>query len=66
VDHEWCKSIYFKDPNGLSLEYCCALRNLTKDDAMTQERFTVPRAALELTKASEMIKVRLARHKPKA
>ena len=23
VDHGWCKSIYFKDPNHLQLEYCC-------------------------------------------
>jgi len=23
VDHGWCKSIYFKDPNGIQLEYCC-------------------------------------------
>ena len=23
VDHRWCKSIYFKDPNGIQLEYCC-------------------------------------------
>ncbi len=22
VDHEWCKSIYFLDPNNLQLEYC--------------------------------------------
>ena len=22
VDHEWAKSIYFKDPNGISLEFC--------------------------------------------
>lgn len=22
VDHGWCKSIYFTDPNGLQLEYC--------------------------------------------
>ncbi len=22
VDHGWCESIYFKDPNGLQLEYC--------------------------------------------
>jgi catechol 2,3-dioxygenase-like lactoylglutathione lyase family enzyme len=48
VDHGWAKSIYFKDPNGLSLEYCCMVRNLTEDDATMQERFTVRRAALEL------------------
>ena len=23
VDHRWCKSIYFKDPNQIQLEYCC-------------------------------------------
>lgn len=23
VDHGWCKSIYFKDPNHLQLEFCC-------------------------------------------
>ena len=48
VDHGWAQSIYFKDPNGLSLEYCCVVRNLTEDDAMMQERFTIPRGALEL------------------
>jgi catechol 2,3-dioxygenase-like lactoylglutathione lyase family enzyme len=63
VDHEWSKSIYFKDPNGLSLEYCCLLRSFTEDDARMQERFTVPVAALELKKAAEMIKVRPARDK---
>jgi glyoxylase I family protein len=26
VDHGWSKSIYFKDPNGMSLEYCCFTR----------------------------------------
>jgi catechol 2,3-dioxygenase-like lactoylglutathione lyase family enzyme len=48
VDHGWAQSIYFKDPNGLSLEYCCMVRNLTEDDATMQERFTIPRGALEL------------------
>ena len=48
ADHGWAKSIYFKDPNGLSLEYCCMVRNLTEDDATMQERFTIPRGALEL------------------
>jgi catechol 2,3-dioxygenase-like lactoylglutathione lyase family enzyme len=48
VDHGWAQSIYFKDPNGLSLEYCCMVRSLTADDARMQERFSVPRGALEL------------------
>jgi catechol 2,3-dioxygenase-like lactoylglutathione lyase family enzyme len=48
VDHDWAKSIYFKDPNGLSLEYCCLVRDLADDDAKMRERFTVGRAALEL------------------
>jgi catechol 2,3-dioxygenase-like lactoylglutathione lyase family enzyme len=48
VDHGWAQSIHFKDPNGISLEYCCVVRNLTEDDATMQERFTVPRSALEL------------------
>jgi catechol 2,3-dioxygenase-like lactoylglutathione lyase family enzyme len=39
VDHGWARSIYFKDPNGMSLEYCCLARNFTEDDATMQERF---------------------------
>jgi len=35
-------------PNGLQLEYCCMTRNLVEDDAVMQERGTIPRAALEL------------------
>jgi catechol 2,3-dioxygenase-like lactoylglutathione lyase family enzyme len=40
VDHEWMKSIYFKDPNNLLLEYACVVRPLTDDDARLQVRFT--------------------------
>jgi len=40
VDHEWAKSIYFKDPNGISLEYCCLSREVgTEDDTTMQIRF---------------------------
>src|SRR5215467_993005 len=39
VDHEWAKSIYFKDPNGVQLEYCCYTRSLNADDALMQPRF---------------------------
>ena len=41
VDHDWAKSIYFKDPNGIQLEFCCFTRNLNPDDARMQERAEV-------------------------
>lgn len=41
VDHDWAKSIYFKDPNGLLLEFCCMTRELNHDDATMQLRFEV-------------------------
>ncbi len=41
VDHDWAKSIYFKDPNGIQLEYCCFTRNLNANDARMQERAEV-------------------------
>jgi catechol 2,3-dioxygenase-like lactoylglutathione lyase family enzyme len=68
VDHGWSRSIYFKDPNGLSLEYCCMVRNLTANDAMMQERCTLPRAALELGNATsvEVSKAQSVRGKRKA
>ena len=49
VDHDWAKSIYFKDPNGLQLEYCCFTRNLNADDARMQDRFemSITRLGLE-------------------
>jgi catechol 2,3-dioxygenase-like lactoylglutathione lyase family enzyme len=49
VDHGWAQSIYFKDPNGLSLEYCCLVGNPPKPGALTHGEFTLPRAALDLT-----------------
>ncbi len=51
VDHNWAKSIYFKDPNGVQLEYCCLVRPFTADDATMQDRFEIPAAALGLTDA---------------
>ena len=51
VDHSFAQSIYFRDPNGISLEYCCFTRDLTEDDARMRE-FALPRAALEMTRAT--------------
>ena len=39
VDHEWAKSIYFKDPNGLLLEYSYLTREFNDDDGVLQPRF---------------------------
>jgi catechol 2,3-dioxygenase-like lactoylglutathione lyase family enzyme len=68
VDHVWAKSIYFKDPNGMSLEYCCLVRNFTEDDARMQERFTLPLAALGLDNSTSGVitKAQSVRDKPKA
>ena len=48
VDHGWARSIYFKDPNGISLEYCCIVGELPDGDEMMHGQFTVPLGALEL------------------
>jgi len=51
VDHQWAQSIYFKDPNGLSLEYCCMVGDRPEGDVMMRGQFTLPLAALELNDA---------------
>jgi hypothetical protein len=61
VDHQWAQWIYFKDPNGLSLEYCCMVRNPTENDAPMRGAFTVRRDALEPGKA---ISTEVPRAKP--
>jgi catechol 2,3-dioxygenase-like lactoylglutathione lyase family enzyme len=52
VDHNWAKSIYFKDPNGLQLEYCCLVREFNANDAQMQKRFELSVEALGLTEAT--------------
>src|SRR6516162_9517588 len=49
VDHGSAQSIYFKDPNGISLEYCCLVGNRPETGALMHSEFTLPRAAMELT-----------------
>jgi len=48
VDHDWAKSIYFKDPNGLQLEFCCLTRELNANDAWMQDRFEMSVRRLRL------------------
>lgn len=54
VDHDWAKSIYFKDPNGLQLEFCCFTRNLTADDARMQDRLEIAVRRLGLDDAETL------------
>ncbi len=63
VDHGWAKSIYFQDPNGLSLEYCCVTRDLSENDAVMQERGTIPVAALNFDNLAEVSRVQSGRVK---
>jgi catechol 2,3-dioxygenase-like lactoylglutathione lyase family enzyme len=37
VDHGWCKSIYFKDPNQLQLEFCCLTQSLDESHLSDRE-----------------------------
>lgn len=37
VDHGWCQSIYFRDPNGLQLEYCCLTADLGAEHVKGRE-----------------------------
>jgi len=55
VDHDWAKSIYFKDPNGMQMEYCCLTRNFVEEDARMLERFEAPLRALELEDTPEIV-----------
>jgi catechol 2,3-dioxygenase-like lactoylglutathione lyase family enzyme len=48
VDHQWAQSIYFKDPNGLSLEYCCVVGERPQAGRTAEGAFTIRRAALDL------------------
>jgi hypothetical protein len=50
VDHEWMKSIYFQDPNGLTLEFACTTRQLGPADTEMQVRFTTKFSGLELSR----------------
>jgi catechol 2,3-dioxygenase-like lactoylglutathione lyase family enzyme len=58
VDHEWAKSIYFKDPNGMQLEYCTYTREFNEDDARMQPRFEISVRDLGLADGLEIKPVR--------
>lgn len=57
VDHDWAKSIYFKDPNGMQMEYCCFTRDFADEDAVMTERFELPIEALGLEGTPDIVAI---------
>ena len=55
VDHDWAKSIYFKDPNDIQLEFCCFTRTLNADDARMQDRAEVSIRRMGLQENSALV-----------
>lgn len=60
VDHDWAKSIYFKDPNGMQMEYCCLTRDFVANDAVMQDRFEVSIRGLGLEDTSTLVSAKAA------
>jgi glyoxylase I family protein len=55
VDHDWAKSIYFKDPNGMQMEFCCFTRDFSKEDAVMTQRFEASIKALGLEDTQSLV-----------
>jgi catechol 2,3-dioxygenase-like lactoylglutathione lyase family enzyme len=48
VDHEWCRSIYIRDPNGIMVEFCHTVRPFRPDEIQEASRLLHdPAPALE-------------------
>jgi catechol 2,3-dioxygenase-like lactoylglutathione lyase family enzyme len=58
VDHEWCRSIYLKDPNGLLLEFCATVRKFNDEDKIMRHHDQpgpMTRDPKDLAKVREML-----------
>ena len=62
VDHAFAKSIYLKDPNGISLEFSCLTRDVgNEDDVTMQERAEV---SIERWLGDNYIQARISSKEP--
>jgi catechol 2,3-dioxygenase-like lactoylglutathione lyase family enzyme len=66
VDHEWCRSIYFNDPNGLLLEYCTTVREFNEDDKIMKHRVQPGPMVKDPQDARMVIGKLMGREAPKA
>jgi catechol 2,3-dioxygenase-like lactoylglutathione lyase family enzyme len=55
VDHDWAKSIYFKDPNGMQMEFCCLTREFGSEDAVMAQRFEASVKAMGLEDTASLV-----------
>jgi catechol-2,3-dioxygenase len=53
IDHDWARSFYFRDPNGLSLEYCTPRAQSNCRGRKNAVHFTLSRTAPEFGNAIE-------------
>src|SRR5258706_10230188 len=66
VDHEWCRSIYFRDPNGLLLEYCVTVREFNDDDKIMKHRDQPGAMVKDPAKARRTMEIIMGPPPPKA
>ena len=66
VDHEWCRSIYFNDPNGLLLEFCATTRAFNEDDKVMKHRDQPGVMVKDPADAKKVMQMLMGRGKPKS
>jgi len=65
VDHEWCRSIYLRDPNGLLLEYCATVRQLTAPDDKTMTAKPAPPPTTDAEARRKAFEILMRRETPR-
>ena len=56
LDHEWCRSIYATDPNGITVEFCCTTRSFRPEEtAWAAANVTVDAPELDTTKPPAIV-----------
>ena len=64
VDHEWCRSIYFRDPNGLLLEFCTTVREFNADDKIMKHHDQPGPMVEDPTEAKKVMKFLMGTERP--
>lgn len=57
IDHDWAHSFYFRDPNGLQLEYCATVRESTDQDKVLAHKDQPSFGALSPAQMAEVRRI---------